>query len=196
MLWDACHTGFSGSCVSPPRSRTDYARFHSFIRPVADGGQVVVGQLTFGVGHAPQDCDGTEARAHYRSGRVGADVRAVDGRFRIWCTGAARPDLSDADLREPMASPPSGDWRRFGNSLEMIGVLAVNVPGFNTPRVHKRHGLVASLIAPAATARRLTRADAAAIADRIAASIGRSRANESRRCAHVCTRTADRHRDV
>src|SRR5205085_943051 len=32
------------------------------------------------------------------------------------------------------ASAPSGDWRRIGGNLELVGLLAVNVPGFPVPR--------------------------------------------------------------
>lgn len=35
----------------------------------------------------------------------------------------------------------SGDWRKIGSSLELVGILAVNTPGFPVPRA--RAGLVA-----------------------------------------------------
>jgi hypothetical protein len=70
-----------------------------------------------------------------------------------------------------MASDVSGDWRRIGSGLELVAVLAVNVPGFGKVRVGMQDGLVASLVAsthvePDDPTRR--------IVARIAASIGRT----------------------
>jgi hypothetical protein len=68
-----------------------------------------------------------------------------------------------------MASDVSGDWRRIGGNLELVAVLAVNVPGFPKIRVRELEGLVASLSLPAY--------EPAEIAEQIsalAASIGRS----------------------
>lgn len=200
-LWDSCHTGVPDRCLTPPRSRTDYDRFHTLALPVADGGRVLAGPLTFDIGHAAPNLDGPSAVAHYRQGRTAAHVRAVDGRFGIWCAGAALPDLTDADLRTVMSCAPSGDWRRHGLGLEMVGLLCVPVPGFNVPRsTLAASGLVASLVAfgpppaiaarvpvsrpqrpaprptsrPAATGRQTD--DIARVRERIAASIGRSHA--------------------
>jgi hypothetical protein len=74
---------------------------------------------------------------HYaHTGLVGADVRAVDGRFGIWVSGALRSTLTVEEARAFMASKPSGDWRQMtpGGPLELVGVLAVNDPGFPVPR--------------------------------------------------------------
>lgn len=164
-LWGECHIGISGECVEPPPSSCSYARFHVGEIPVAPEGRVAVGRLTFATGHADTKLGANEARSHYdNTGSVGADVRAVDGEYGIWLCGAARSTLSTAQVREVMSSPPSGDWRRWGSDLELVGALCVNVPGFNTPRerilasglkvlepvtavrVRKDDGLIASLI--------------------------------------------------
>lgn len=195
-VWGECHVGISGECVEPPPSATNYARFHVGEVPCEAGERVAVGRLTFGTGHAASNLDAFGTRAHYDdTGTVGADIVATDGEYGIWVCGAARSTLTTAQVREIMSSPPSGDWRRFGRSLELVGALCVNVPGYNTPRyalsasgqeqqawvrVRKEDGLIASLIvshpAPPATVANGVPADLARrIGDRIAASIGRSR---------------------
>lgn len=199
-LWGECHVGIAGECVEPPASASNYARFHVGEIPVDNGGRVAVGRLTFSTGHADTRLGPDDTRAHYdHTGTVAADIVASDGEYGIWVCGAARSTLTAAEVREVMASPPSGDWRRFGRDLELVGALCVNVPGFNTPRyvtasgapavdadrhvvVRKEDGLVASLIVthPAPPVPHPTvlagcdEATARRIADRIAASIGRS----------------------
>jgi len=64
-------------------------------------------------------------------------------------SGALRPDLDPSNIRGLMASDVSGDWRRIGGGLELVAVLAVNVPGFPKVRVREIEGLVASLSIPA-----------------------------------------------
>ena len=43
---------------------------------------------------------------------------------------ALRPGLSDEQVRTLRASPLSGDWRYIDGQLELVGALAVNLPGF------------------------------------------------------------------
>lgn len=204
-IWGECHIGISGECVEPPPSTCNYARFHVGEIPVDPDGRVSCGRLTFATGHANSALNGPAALAHYdNTGTVGADVRASDGKYGIWVCGAARSTLTTAQVREVMSSPPSGDWRRFGRDLELVGALCVNVPGFNTPRdrilasgvhvlepvtavrVRKEDGLIASLIV-SHPAPPLTQAGASGyfgpgfpdevarkVIGRIAASIGRS----------------------
>lgn len=186
-LWGECHVGIAGDCVEPPPSPSGYARFHVGEIPVDDGGRVAIGRLTYRTGHADLKRNAEATRSHYdNSGTVAADICASDGEYGIWVCGAARPGLSDLQVREIMASPPSGDWRRFGRELEMVGALCVNVPGFNTPRaqVRKENGLVASLIvsnpAPFAVRFQTSGMDpvvARRAIERIAATVGRGRAD-------------------
>lgn len=186
--WGQCHIGIAGECITPPRSACNYARFHLGEVPVAEGGRVSVGHLTFGAGgHADPELGSDATRSHYdRTCNTGADITVMDGRYGIWSCGAMRPNLTTAQVREIMAAPPSGDWRMHGGALELVAALCVNVPGFPIARVRKQDGLVASLIfsnpvrehpsrgvtIPAGVARRLT--------DRLAASIGRDRQSRVR----------------
>lgn len=133
--WGTCHTGFLNGalaeCVQPPRSSTGYGHFHLAPLRTADGGDVMVGKLTFDTSHAPLSAGMQAASAHYdQTGSVGAFVRARDGQHGIWVSGALRSDLTPEGLRDLRANPPSGDWRSFNGSLELIASLAVPVPGF------------------------------------------------------------------
>jgi hypothetical protein len=105
-----------------------------------------------------------------------ADVTAGEDDFGIWVAGALRPGLRAEDVRALMASDVSGDWRRIGGSLELVAVLAVNVPGFPKIRVKESLGLVASLSLPAYEGDAKRKDDLMARAThRIATSIGRSK---------------------
>ena len=48
--------------------------------------------------------------------------------------GAVRPGTTPDQIRALRAAPLSGDWRTIGGNLELVGALAVNVPGFPVPR--------------------------------------------------------------
>ncbi len=145
-LWDSCHVGFPGQCVPPPRSSSGYAYFNLGEVECADGTRVAAGAITLEALHADKRLSAEQAQAHYleHTGMVGAYVRAVDGNLGIWVSGALRASLPERYARDLMGAKPSGDWRqtRPGGPLEMIGVHAVNEPGFPVPR------LVASALLP------------------------------------------------
>lgn len=133
--WGSCHVGRQDLCLAPPRSEVSYAHFHVGEVLCADGTRVPTGTLTIGCDHAALALRAPEARDHYaHSGAAFADVRVSDGELGPWCSGAQRPDVDELQLRVLRASALSGDWRRIGGNLELIGVLAVNVPGFAIPR--------------------------------------------------------------
>ena len=138
-LWNSCHRGLmSGAfteCVKAPRSKTNYAQFHLGQIETAEGDMVPIGKITFDTDHAPLTADLESATRFYdNTGKVGAFVRASDGKHGVWVTGATRSDLPPEGLRDLRANPLSGDWRSFSHNLEMIGALAVQVPGFAIPR--------------------------------------------------------------
>ena len=54
--------------------------------------------------------------------------------FGIWAAGALADDLPASKIKKLRAAKLSGDWRKINGRVEMIGVLAVNVPGFPIPR--------------------------------------------------------------
>lgn len=130
--WNECHTGFPGTCVTPPPSPSGYAIYN---RPpgvvCADGSVVKTGPLTLTTSHAGTHLDAARAMSHYdNTGCAVADVVATDGVIGPWVCGAARPTITPEQIREFHASSPSGDWRPHRGPLDLIAVLMVNTPGF------------------------------------------------------------------
>ncbi len=133
-LWDQCHTGFT-DCIRPPRSPDGYRTFHVGALETLEGSQIPVGKIMYDGKHAPLDLVVAAATRHYDdNAKVGAYVRATDGRHGIWLTGAARHDIPEAGLRDLRANPPSGDWRLYGQQLTLVAALAVPVPGYPVTR--------------------------------------------------------------
>ncbi len=149
-VWDVCHIGFEDACVLAPRSETDYAFFHlgeveTQLEPVEDPkgeqidgtGRIPCGQITLGTGHANLRLTRERAVEHYDdTGTVAAHVTAGEDEHGIWVAGALAPDLPEERLRELRGAKISGDWRSVDGNLELVAMLAVNVPGFPVPRVH------------------------------------------------------------
>lgn len=150
--WGSCHISHSagGKCVTPPNSPSDYAWFHTGALETSEGDLVSVGHLTMNTGHAADDLSPANTLAHYdNTGTVAADVRVYEDAYGIQFAGALRTTLSPEQIRAFRAAPLSGDWRRVGYALELVGALAVNVPGYGVPRPHgmvKKDSLV-SLVA-------------------------------------------------
>jgi len=134
--WDTCHVGIGDSCTVAPKSRTDYAYFHTGEVATADGARIPVGRLSYGKGgHAGPNLGYRAAAEHYDSTTsLGALVRAGEDQFGIWVAGALVPEADDAAVRTMRATPLSGDWRRIGGNLEMMAALHVITPGFPIPR--------------------------------------------------------------
>lgn len=154
-VWDSCHISHPDDCVSPPRSATDYAYFHTGALLTSEGEEIGVGHLTMDTGHADGGKRVMQALAHYdNTGTVAADVRAGEDQYGIWVAGAMRPKLADEQVRSLRSAPLSGDWRRVNGALELVAALAVNVPGFPVPRPSGRRqagntvALVASGMVP------------------------------------------------
>lgn len=144
-----CHTGFTDRCLTPPRSNSDYAWFHTGAVET-DAGMVPTGRITVDTDHANRRASAAAAVGHYDStGHAVADVHVTDGELGPWMTGWVRPWATAQQRYELTAHPPSGDWRPRGGSTELIGVLCVNVPGFPLPRsvASYRGGEFASLVA-------------------------------------------------
>ena len=144
--WGTCHTGFSESCVTPPRSQSDYRYFRTGLVIAADGSEIPVGRLTADTGHAGRRLGAADTSAHYdHTGLAVADVAAGEDEFGIWIAGAVRPGIAREQVDRLRASPLSGDWRSVGGSLELVAALAVNSPGFPIPRALVASGRTHSL---------------------------------------------------
>ena len=140
--WGTCHIGQIGKCVEPPTSPSNYAYFRTGALRTAEGTSVAVGHLTMGTGHAGPSDSANAAAEHYdNTGTVFADVAAGEDAYGIWVAGSLRPGITAEQVRVARSAPISGDWRTIRGSLELVGALAVNVPGFPVPRPQ---GLLAS----------------------------------------------------
>lgn len=133
--WGQCHIGYADACVTAPTSPSGYARFHHGQTRCGDGTVVATGPLTMGCDHAAAHLRAPEAIDHYaHQGLAFADVRATDGALGVWVSGVLRPDVTDDQIALIESSSLSGDWRGFGDDLDMIGCSLVNVPGFGIAR--------------------------------------------------------------
>lgn len=149
--WATSHIGM-GRGVKPPRSASQYAYFRTGeLR--TDEGDIQVGQLTLAGGHASLQASAEEAIKHYDdTNSAVADVVAGEDQFGIWVAGALRPDVTPSQIRAFRASSPSGDWRPINGRLELVGVLAVNVPGFPVARAITASGGVPGALVAAGAA--------------------------------------------
>lgn len=129
-LWGRCHAGFRNRCVIPPRGG-DYSRFlHGEATP-----GVPTGPLTVGTTHATLEMSATAAMDHYsHTGRAVADVIVGEDNHGLWVSGRLRPGVSDRDLADLRGSSLSGDWRPVNGRYRLVGLLAVNQPGYLVQR--------------------------------------------------------------
>lgn len=149
-LWDSCHVGMPGRCVKPPKSASGYASFHqSTVR--TDRGNLAVGRLTVGGGHAsPRDGFRAAAEHYDTTGAAWAMVRAGEDKFGIWVAGQVHPDATAAQVNAGASAPLSGDWRRIGGGMELVAALSVSTPGFPVRREYtSEQGDSMSLVAAA-----------------------------------------------
>ncbi|MBP5870844.1 hypothetical protein [Streptomyces scabiei] len=137
--WGTCHIGQEGTCIQPPRE--DEHPYYRTGEVVCEGGErMAVGQITVGTGHAPLNMGASPAAEHYdNTGTAVADVAVGNDGHGIWIAGSVRPGVDPLKVYELQAAGQvSGDWRRIGGQLRLVGLLAVNVPGFPVPKMRAR----------------------------------------------------------
>lgn len=179
--WGQCHTGYPGMCFTAPTSPSQYAYFRTGEVLCAGGERVAVGQITLGGPHADtHNRNPRAAMAHYDNTTTAvADVSVGEDAHGIWFAGALRPEVTPEQVRQLRGASLSGDWRRVDGRLELIAALAVNVPGYPIPRTSAAQSggvqtaLVAAGIVMHDGAHRPPTNNLDAIAERIAASVGR-----------------------
>ena len=148
--WHVDHIGMSNG-TRPPRSRSNYAYFHTGVVRTDSGDDVPVGQLTLAGGHAGLEASAEEALRHYDdTASAFADVHAGEDAYGIWVAGSLRPGTTPEQVRAARASAPSGDWRPIKGRLELVAVCQVNVPGFPIARARVASGQVMALVAAGA----------------------------------------------
>lgn len=135
-LWGTCHIGQAGMCVTPPHEDA-HPYFMTGNVWTEDGASASVGQITVGTTHASLDKNHRAASDHYdNTGTAVADVAVGNDAHGIWVAGSIRPSASGDRIHELRAAGQvSGDWRRIGGALRLVGLLAVNVPGFPVPKL-------------------------------------------------------------
>jgi hypothetical protein len=148
-IWDTCHVGYPGQCVTPPRS-ADYGQFHGGVVRTSEGLDIAVGSIVLGTGHADVDRSTTvaQAMAHYdNSGWGVALVRAGEDEHGVWVAGSLAPDVDELRLASLRRCTLSGDWRVVSGRAAFIAALAVNVGGFTVRRQTDDDGRVVALVA-------------------------------------------------
>jgi hypothetical protein len=137
--WGSCHIGQEGACIQPPRE-AEHPYYRTGEVACDDGTRVAVGQITVGTGHAPLHLGASPAAEHYdNTGAAVADVAVGNDQHGIWVAGCVRPGADPLKVYELQAAGQvSGDWRRIGGQLRLVGLLAVNVPGFPVPKMRAR----------------------------------------------------------
>ncbi len=149
--WETDHIGLARG-TKPPRSRSQYAYFHTGVVRTMEGSDIPVGQLTLAGGHASLEASAAEAVKHYDdTASAVADVHAGEDQYGIYVAGALRPGATPDQIRALRASAPSGDWRPIRGSLELVAVCQVNVPGFPIARARVASGAVMALVAAGAS---------------------------------------------
>lgn len=134
--WDTCHTGIPDACTTAPHSHADYAYFHLGEIECDDGSRVACGKITLDTGHADRSLGRVQAAAHYdHTGTVVAHVVCGEDEHGGWVTGALHSECDADKARLLRGAVLSGDWRNVNGNLELVALLAVNVPGFPVPRV-------------------------------------------------------------
>ncbi len=139
-LWGTCHVGQAGLCVTPPQE-DQHPYFMTGAVYTEEGEMVSVGQITLGTSHADINAGHRAATEHYdNTGTAVADVAVGNDVHGIWVAGSVRPGTSPERIHELRASGQvSGDWRNIGGKLRLVGLLAVNVPGFPVPKIRAKY---------------------------------------------------------
>lgn len=134
-LWESCHVGYRNSCVRPPRSNSGYAFFNVGQVETLEGEVVNVGRIAAGTNHADTSFAAQPSKDHYdNTGWAAAYVTSGEDKHGIWFSGAVSPTATPAQIAVLKAASVSGDWRAINGALELVGILAVNSPGFPIPR--------------------------------------------------------------
>ena len=148
-VFGQCHRSIQTECVMVPRSPSEYAHFHTSPSLRLDNGsRLPVGRLTVGTGHADPRLGAAPAAAHYdNTGACFALVRVGEDAHGIWFSGVAAPWATPEQVEQGVSSPLSGDWRNFGQGLDLIAALAVNTPGFSARGRDDEQGHPTALVA-------------------------------------------------
>lgn len=138
-LWNSCHDGAEGTCLTIPRPRDNYASFNK-AGVLTDKGQIETGPIALYGGHVPL------AKAFDDPANAWCDVRVTAGKHGPWVCGVVRPGTSDDKVYAARASRISGHWK--GGRLKAI--VSCNAEGYDVPGSGfsvNEQGLVDELVA-------------------------------------------------
>lgn len=132
--WDTVHTARPSVRARETRGDGAYRYFH-LGGYQWQGHDIDVGSLTLRTIHADIRMNGEQAIRHYEdTGAVAAYVRAGDDEHGGWFCGKLRTGVTEEEIEQLRGASVSGDWRGYNGRRELIGMLAVNTPGFPIPR--------------------------------------------------------------
>lgn len=148
-VFGECHRSVQSQCVMVPRSPSGYQHFHTSPPLRMDNGRhLPVGRLTVGTGHADPRLGPAPAAAHYdNTGACFALVRVGEDAHGVWFSGVAAPWATTEQVEQGLHAPLSGDWRNFGQGLDLVAALSVNTPGFAIQGRDDDGGRPATLVA-------------------------------------------------
>jgi 2'-5' RNA ligase len=162
-----CHVGMRGVCTTAPYSDHEYVPFHRYSTTLVDRHPlpVMAGRLTGGFGHFENLCGCHRGNDDHACGNIsfGAAIGHHDqmeplayvcvgedeANDAIWFSGVRAPEISEDGKALLRRRKISGDWRDYGESMELaeVLVLARREPGFPLPRVSVENGRQRSLTA-------------------------------------------------
>ena len=131
-----CHGAFA-ACIPPP-GNDDFAHF--LIGEATP--RVATGPIILDTDHGVDEQGRVKSHTHLAdTGRAVADVACGSDRHGVWIAGRLRPGLTAREKTALKGSTLSGEWHPIGGRLRLVGVLAVNSPGY----LVRRRGLAAGL---------------------------------------------------
>ena len=132
-----CHGAFA-ACVLAPDSGGD---FSYFLTGEAERG-TATGPLILGTTHGVNS-DGTlKGHDHLaNTGTAVADLTVGSDAHGTWCAGRLRPGVTERQIADLRGSTLSGEWHAINGKLRLVGILAVNSPGY---LIQRRQGIAAS----------------------------------------------------
>lgn len=186
-VFGQCHRSIQTECVMVPRSPSGYGHFHtSPALRLDDGSRLPVGRLTVGTGHADPRMGAAPAAAHYdNTGSCFALVRVGEDEHGVWFSGVAAPWATPEQIAQGVASPLSGDWRDFGQGLDLVAALAVNTPGFAARGRDDDQGRPIALVASMGPSRTVLSAAAGVSREDIKAVVVEALREETERKQHT-----------
>lgn len=125
--WNACHRGFTQSCVRPAY-QTDFKDFHTGEVALDDDTRLRIGVITHHEGHL-ETADDYRRLFEDPMAQLGP-VRLYADEFGIQACGGVWPDVDPVEVARALGAYTSGDWQLHGREWRLHAVAVVNDPGY------------------------------------------------------------------